>query len=95
MVVGIGTIVLRVPGNTSLKGKRIVVKGVIRRLQNTFNASVAEVGANDNHQRAEIGLAFVGNDRRLINSKLDKALNFIEDMQVAEVIDSEMEIISL
>jgi uncharacterized protein YlxP (DUF503 family) len=95
MVVGIGTIVLRVPGNTSLKGKRSVVKGVIRRLQNTFNVSVAEVGANDNHQRAEIGLAFVGNDRRLINSKLDKALNFVEDMQVAEVIDSEMEIISL
>jgi uncharacterized protein YlxP (DUF503 family) len=62
MVVGIGTIVLRVPGSTSLKGKRSVVKGVIRRLQNTFNASVAEVGANDNHQRAEIGLAFVGND---------------------------------
>jgi uncharacterized protein YlxP (DUF503 family) len=95
MVVGIGTIVLRIPGNTSLKGKRRVVKGVITRLQNTFNASVAEIGANDSHQRAEIGLAFVGNDRRWINSKLDKVLNFVEAMQVAEIIDSEMEIISL
>jgi uncharacterized protein YlxP (DUF503 family) len=56
---------------------------------------VAEVGANDSHQRAEIGLAFVGNDRRWINSKLDKALNFVEAMGVAEIIDSEMEIISL
>jgi uncharacterized protein YlxP (DUF503 family) len=95
MVVGIGTIVLRIPGNTSLKGKRKVVKSVIARLQNTFNVSAAEVGSNDNHQRAEIGLAFVGNDRRLINSKLDKALNFVEAMEVAEIIDSEMEIISL
>ncbi len=95
MVVGIATIVLRIHGNDSLKGKRKVVKGIIGRLQNTFNASVAEVGANDNHQRAEIGLAFVGNDRRVINSKLDKALNLVEDMQLAEVIDSDMEIINL
>ncbi len=95
MVVGISTIVLRIPGNTSLKGKRRVVKSVIARLQNTFNASVAEIGANDSHQRAEIGLAFVGNDRRRINSKLDKALNFVEAMQVAEIIDLEMEIINL
>lgn len=95
MVVGIGTIVLRIPGNTSLKGKRKVVKGVISRLKNTFNVSVAEVGANDNHQRAEIGLAFVGNDRRRINSKWDKALNFVEAMQVAEMIDSEVEIINV
>ena len=95
MVVGIGTIVLRIPGNTSLKGKRKVVKGVISRLQNTFNASVAEVGANDNHQRAEIGLAFVGNDRRQINSKLDKALNFVDALQLAEIIDSDVEILNL
>lgn len=95
MVVGIGTIVLRIPGNASLKGKRKIVKSVIARLQNTFNVSVAEVGANDNHQRAEIGLALVGNDRRRINSKLDKAVNFVEAMEVAEIIDSEMEIISL
>ena len=95
MVVGICKIVLRIPGNASLKGKRKVVKGVITRLKNTFNVSAAEVGANDNHQRAEIGLAFVGNDRRRINSKLDKALNFVEAMEVAEIIDSEMEIINL
>jgi uncharacterized protein YlxP (DUF503 family) len=95
MVVGIGKIVLRLPGNASLKGKRKVVKSVISRLQNTFNVSAAEVAANDNHQRAEIGLAFVGNDRRQINSKMDKALNFVESMLVAEIIDSEMEIISL
>jgi len=95
MVVGIGTIVLRIPGKASLKEKRRVVKGVVTRLQNTFNASVAEVGANDTHQRAEIGLALVGNDRRQINSKLDKVLNFVEAMQVAEIMDSETEIISL
>lgn len=95
MVVGIGTFVLRLPGNTSLKGKRKVVKGVISRLRNNFNASVAEVGANDNHQRAEIGFAFVGNNRRMINSKMDKTFNLVETLQMGELIDSDMEIISL
>lgn len=95
MVVGIGSIVLRLHGNKSLKGKRKVVKGIVRRLQNTFNASVAEVGANDSLQRAEIGMAFVGNDRRVINSKLDKAVNLVENLQLAEIIDSHMEIMNL
>lgn len=95
MVVGIGTVVLRIHGNTSLKGKRRVLKGIIARVRNTFNCSVAEVGANDSYQRAEIGFALVGNDRRHINSKLDKVVNFIETMQTAEVIDSRMEIINL
>ena len=95
MVVGIGSIVLRLHGNKSLKGKRKVVKGIVRRLQNTFNASVAEVGANDSLQRAEIGMAFLGNDRRVINSKLDKAVNLVEKLQLAEIIDSYMEIMNL
>jgi uncharacterized protein len=95
MVVGIGTIVLRLHGNDSLKGKRKIVKGIAGRLQNTFNASVAEVGANDNHHRAEIGIAFVGNDRRVINAKLDKAINLVDDMQTAEIIDTQMEIMNL
>lgn len=95
MVVGIGTIVLRLHGNNSLKGKRKVVRSVVSRLQNNFNASVAEVGANNTHQRAEIGIAFVGNNRRVINSKLDKALNLVEAMQLAEVIDTNIEIVNL
>ena len=95
MVVGIGSIVLRLHGNSSLKGKRKVVKGLVKRLQNNFNASVAEVGANDNLQRAEIGMVFVGNDRRVINSKLDKAVNLVENLQLAEIIDSHMELMNL
>jgi uncharacterized protein YlxP (DUF503 family) len=47
------------------------------------------------HQRAEIGFALVGNDRQVVNSKTDKVLNLIDDLGLAEVIDSEMEIITL
>lgn len=95
MVVGIGRIVYRIHDCRSLKGKRKVVKAIVARLRNQFNASVAEVGANDIHQRAEIGFSMVGNDRAVINSKIDKFFNMAEDLGLAEVVDMEMEIISL
>jgi uncharacterized protein len=95
MVVGIGRIVYRIHDCRSLKGKRKVVKAIIMRLRNKFNASIAEVGANDMHQRAEIGFCMVGNDRGVVNSKVDKLFNMAEDLGLAEVIDMEMEIISL
>ena len=95
MVVGIGIVTFRLHDCRSLKGKRKVVKSIISRVRNKFNASVAEVGKNDIHQRAEIGFSLVGNDRQVMNSKIDKILNMIDELGLAEVIDSEMEIINL
>lgn len=95
MVIGLGIIVLRLHDCNSLKGKRGVVKSVIARLRNNFNASVAEVGANDNHHRAEIGFSLVGNDRQVINAKIDKIFNAVERMGLAEVIETQMEIFNL
>ena len=68
---------------------------MINRLRNHFNASVAEVGSNDVYQKAEIGFCMVGNDTALINSKIDKLFNMAEDMGLAEIVDTEMEIIHL
>jgi uncharacterized protein YlxP (DUF503 family) len=95
MVVGIGLIVIRIEGCRSLKEKRRVVKSMIARLGNAFNLSIAEVGANDVHQRAEIGFAVVGNDRGVINSKVDKIFNMAEDLSVAQVLETKMEIFSI
>jgi uncharacterized protein YlxP (DUF503 family) len=95
MVVGIGIVTFRLHDCHSLKGKRRVVKSIIAHVRNKFNASVAEVGMNDVHQRAEIGFSLVGNDRQVINSKIDKIFNMIEELGLAEVIDSEMEIINI
>lgn len=95
MVVGIGLITFRLHDCHSLKEKRRVVKAIIARLRNHFNASVAEVDANDMHQRAVVGVALVGNDRAVINSKIDKMFNLAEELGLAEVTDSEMELISV
>ena len=95
MVVGLGQINFRIHDCRSLKAKRSVVKAIISRIRNNFNASVAEVGANDIYQKAVIGFALVGTDSRYVNSKLDKLLNMTEELGLAEVLDSELEIISL
>ena len=95
MVVGIGIITFRLHDTRSLKGKRKIVKSIIARLRNSFNASVAEVGANDIYQKAEIGFSLAGNDRMLINSKIDKMFNMADEIGLAEIVDTKMEIINL
>ena len=89
------TITGHAPYGHSLKGKRSVIKAIISQIRNHFNVSVAEVGANDVYQRAEIGFTLAGSDHSLVNTKIDKILNFVDDLGLAEMIDSEMEIIHL
>ncbi|RUA02369.1 MAG: DUF503 domain-containing protein [Deltaproteobacteria bacterium] len=95
MVVGLVKITLRLHDCKSLKEKRRVVKSMIGQIRNRFNVSAAEVGANDIRKRAEIGFALMGNAGPLVNAKLDKLLNMAHDISLAEIIDSEMEIIHL
>jgi uncharacterized protein YlxP (DUF503 family) len=92
MVVGSGVIVLWIPESGSLKEKRAVLKGLIKKTQNDFNVSIAEVGDNDHWRRAKIGFAVVGNDRRFVNAKMDHILNFIDRIKAAEVVSSNFEI---
>ena len=95
MVIGYGTITLRMAECHSLKEKRKIIKSIIARSQNTFNASIAETGLNDVHQKAEIGFAMVGNDKRVINSKIDSLFEFVENLNLSEIIDTSFEIMNL
>ena len=52
-----------------------------------------EIDSQDLWQAGEVGIVMVGNQGTYINSKLDKAVNFVEAMQLAEIIDVQMEII--
>ena len=79
--------------NSSLKGKRQVLKRVIDRVKQKFNVSIAEVGDNDKWQRAQVGFCVVGNDKRYVNSSLDKIANFINDLRVVDLLNSEIEIL--
>ena len=93
MVIGVAKLRLHLPGNQSLKGKRKVIKSICERLRQRFNLAVAETDAQDLWQAGELGIVAVGNQGRFIDSKLDKAINFVEDMQVAEIVDIQRELI--
>lgn len=95
MVIGVCKLDLRIPENHSLKGKRHVLRKLIDRVRTRFNVAISEVGDNDVWQRAQMGFCTVGNDRRHINSSLDKVIYFIEQMNLVEMVRTEIEIISL
>lgn len=93
MIVGVCRITLRLPENSSLKGKRQVLRSLTTRLRNKFNIAVAEVGDNDRWQIATIGLTCVSNDARHAQEMLDRAVQFVEQTRLdAELIDSEIEV---
>jgi uncharacterized protein YlxP (DUF503 family) len=94
MVVGVCQVVLALYDNQSLKGKRSAVRKVIHRTRNRFNIAIAEVSDNDVHEHAVVGFAIVGNDRRFVNSRLDKILEFIDGIGIAPIADHEFEIVS-
>ena len=92
MVVGVCRFVLALPGNRSLKDKRKHLKPLVNALHQRHMAAVAEVGMHNVLDRAEIGLALVGNDRRVINSRIDKLLEGLEALVEARVLESDFEI---
>ena len=87
MVVGICRIVLSLPWNDSLKGKRSVVKSILERARTRFHVAAAEVDDLDAHRRATLGFAVVSNEARHVESILDKLVSFVAGATQAQIID--------
>lgn len=57
----------------SLKGKRAVIRPILADLRRTTEASVAEVGDQELHRRAGIGVAVVASGADRVTDVLDRA----------------------
>jgi uncharacterized protein YlxP (DUF503 family) len=68
-----------------LKDKRSVVKSIIKKIQNKFNVSIAEVEAHDTLNQGVLGIAVVSNDRKLSQQILDQVIQEIEDNGEVEI----------
>jgi uncharacterized protein YlxP (DUF503 family) len=88
MVVGICRVVLALPWNDSLKGKRSVVKSILERARGRFHVAAAEVDDLDAHRRATLGFAVVSNDARHAGTVLDKLVSFIAGATEAQLVDT-------
>ena len=93
MVIGAARVELHVHGSQSLKQKRGVVRAISQRVRNRFNVAVAEVGGQGTWQSVVLGICTVSGDGQSARRRLEKAIDFIEDLHLAEVIDQEVEIL--
>lgn len=91
MVTMVLTIKLLLPGVSSLKEKRRILKSLLAKIKNSFNVSAAEVGDNDIHRRATIGIAVVSNDTRYGHEVCSKIINRIETVPEVQMADVQTE----
>lgn len=78
---------------TSLKDKRSVVKRVLSRVRSSFNVSAAEIDELDNVGGAVLGIASVGNDARYLSGQLDAIVRFVDELELAEIVDVHRELV--
>jgi uncharacterized protein YlxP (DUF503 family) len=73
---------------TSLKDKRSVVKRVLARVRHAFNVAAAEVDELDNPGGAVLGFAAVGNDRAYLEGQLQALEDFVDRLELCEIVDA-------
>jgi uncharacterized protein len=96
VAIGLVRVVLHLPSSNSLKFKRQIVSGLLRRLRQELKVSAAEVGELDRWQIAEIAVATVSGDSRQADRILAAALAFIEShADGAQVTDVSTELVHL
>lgn len=86
MLVGVCTVELFLPESNSLKGKRMVISSIKKRVRNKFNVSISEIGHFDKWQRIIFGISLVTNEQRLIDSTIGEILKLISSDVRVEVL---------
>ncbi|MGH7717391.1 MAG: DUF503 domain-containing protein [Gemmatimonadaceae bacterium] len=89
-MIGVASWELHLPGASSLKDKRSVLKSLKARLHNEFNVSVAETAYHDSWQRAELTACLVAGDRRHAESVMASVDRFVASSPFCRIIDSTM-----
>jgi uncharacterized protein len=96
VAVGVAKVVLHLPESHSLKEKRQVVHGLLRRVRAEFQVSAAEVGELGRWQLAELAIATVSGDGRHAEEVLAAVLTYIEShSDGARITDVSTELVRL
>jgi len=91
MVVGVLRLVIYLPENHSLKGKRGVLRKIKAQVSNNFNVSISEAEDQDLWQRATLGVSQVGTDEGQVDGALRAVVKFIDGLGLVEVGDERLE----
>jgi uncharacterized protein YlxP (DUF503 family) len=93
MLVALERFDLRVPGCTSLKQKRHVVKGLTVAIRKRFPVSVAEVEHHDLWQRTAIAVAAVGAEQHHLRRVMHEVEKLVDSWGEVDVIDRELQLL--
>jgi len=88
MLVALCRFDLRIPGCTSLKEKRHVVKTLTASVRNRFNVSVAEVDHHDLWQRTAIGVSAVAGEGYHLKRVMHQVERHVETFPAVELLDT-------
>jgi uncharacterized protein len=91
MVVGVLRLVIYIPENHSLKGKRGVLRKIKAQVSNRFNVSIAECDDQDLWQRATLGVSHVGTEEGQVDGSLRAVVKFIDSLGVVELGEEKLE----
>ncbi|MGH2609236.1 MAG: DUF503 domain-containing protein [Tepidiformaceae bacterium] len=95
MTIGVVTIRMRLPSRT-LKEKRTIVKSVVERLRQRYNAAVIEATDLDSAQLATIAAAVLSNDSRHADEQAQAIVGWVTAWRLdAEVYDVQVELIEV
>ena len=94
MFVGVLKLTFHIPHARSLKDKRAVVRRFRDRVRAHHDVSIAEVGAQDLHQRAVFGVSVVSSDAAVCDSVLEKIAREAETDRDAVLTDRATEVVS-
>ena len=80
-----------IPQALSLKDKRQVSRSLIDKARQKFNASVAEVAAQELCQTLTVGVAVVSGDAAHAQDSMDSIIRFMDKNAEAELLEAEMQ----
>jgi uncharacterized protein len=93
MFVGVGRLVIQIPGAQTIKDRRRVVKSFKDRLRAKLPVSVAEVGDLEAYQVATLGVAVVSNETGRCHEILAAALSMARLLSDAVLCDVRTEVL--
>src|SRR5260370_35470995 len=95
MFVGVLRLSFHIPHARSLKDKRRVVQKLRDRVRSRFDVSIAEVGAQDLHQRAIFGVCVVSSDPAVCDSVLGQVARAAQTAPDAVLRDRATELVTI
>lgn len=85
------TVRLHLPNSHSLKERRSVVRSLVKRLRNKFEAAVSETGGQDTWQIAEFTLAMVSSDMKFLENIKTKIIVWIENETLGRAVITDVQ----